>query len=132
MKRTASAPDTDGPAARTGLVDAANTVAAGAAGVEHLYRAFRPATVYCERATRPGFRALGRPGDGMVPVFTSPAQLALARGPVGWFSLRGTDLLDLLPVGYDILLDLAGASPLLLRPGRIGRRAVFRPVLGGG
>jgi hypothetical protein len=35
---------------------------------------------------------------------------------VRWFSTTGTDLLALLPDGYDIALDVAGPSPLRLRP----------------
>lgn len=71
--------------------------------------------VFCERGTDPGFRALGVPAAGVVPVFSSVEQLALARGAVAWFSMTGADLLDHLPAGYDVMLDIAGPAPLRLR-----------------
>ncbi|HEX5494037.1 MAG TPA: hypothetical protein VFX70_05615 [Mycobacteriales bacterium] len=87
-------------------------------GVDELRLAFCQATVYCERPATPGFRALGTPGHGFVPVCSALGHLALARGPVGFFSLAGADLLGLLDgpaSGYRILLDLAVADVLLLR-----------------
>ena len=71
--------------------------------------------VFCERGTDPGFRALGVLDAGVVPVFTSVEQLGLARGAVPWFSMTGADLLDHLPTGYDVMLDIAGPAPLRLR-----------------
>jgi hypothetical protein len=94
--------------------DVARDVASGAAGPGELRRELRAARIYCERGARPGFEALGRPGLGAVPIFSSTDQLALARGAVRWFSLTGADLLDLLPAGYDLLLDLGGEAPLRL------------------
>ena len=58
-----------------------------------------------------------------MPVFSSVEQLALARGPVGWFSTTGADLLAQLPAGYDLVLDIAGQHPLRLRPGAAGVHA---------
>lgn len=80
-----------------------------------MHAALLTAVVYCERGPRPGFRALGVAGSGVVPVFSSVEQLALARGTVPWFSMTGADLLDQLPEGYDLVLDIAGPSPLRLR-----------------
>ena len=51
------------------------------------------------------------------------ASAARARGAVAWFSTTGADLLGLLPEGYDIGLDLAGETPLRLRP------SALRPVV---
>lgn len=82
--------------------------------------------VFCERGTDPGFRALGVPDAGVVPVFTSVEQLALARGAVGWFSMTGADLLDQLPPGYDLVLDIAGTFPLRLRTGALTARTSLR------
>lgn len=107
------------------LADVARDVALGAAGAGELHEAFLAAIVYCERAERPGFRALGAPRTGVVPVFSSPEQLALARGTVPWFSVTGAELLDLLPSGYDLVLDIAGSTPLRLRP----QALTARPVL---
>ena len=55
-------------------------------------------------------------------MFTSPEQVALGLGTVAWFSLSGAELLDLLPDGYDLVLDIGGAAPLRLRPAALGRR----------
>jgi SseB protein N-terminal domain len=104
------------------LADAVRDVVAGVAGPADLHAAFRGATIYCERGPAPGFRALGPAGAGVVPVFSSPEQVALARGTVGWFSLPGAELLDLLPEGYDVVLDIGGDTPLRLRPAALDRR----------
>jgi hypothetical protein len=90
-----------------------------------LHAAFLAATVYCERGDRPGFRALGEPGAGVVPVFSSIEQLALARGTVDWFATTGADLLSELPAGYDLLLDMGGPAPLRLRPSALRRQVVI-------
>jgi hypothetical protein len=97
------------------LSDVARDVATGAATPEQLHATLLDAVVYCERADTPGFRALGAPHAGVIPVFSSPEQLALARGTVAWFSVTGSELLDLVPAGYDLLLDMGGPSPLRLR-----------------
>ena len=107
------------------LADVAADVALGDAGPEALHRAFLDAIVYCERPDAPGFRTLGPAGGGVVPVFTSLEQLALARGTVEWFALTGAELLDLLPTGYDIVLDLGGPTPLRLRPSALTARTAF-------
>jgi hypothetical protein len=97
------------------LADVARDVALGSATPEQLHAAFLDAVVFCERAEAPGFRALGAPRAGVIPVFSSPEQLALARGTVAWFSMTGAELLDLVPEGYDLLLDMGGSAPLRLR-----------------
>lgn len=107
------------------LTDVATDVALGVAPPEALHRAFLGATVYCERGARPGFRALGEPGRGVVPVYSSPEQLALARGTVEWLAMTGSELLTLLPVGYDLVLDIGGSAPLRLRPTALARQVVI-------
>lgn len=104
------------------LADIARDVASGVAGSRQLHEAFLVATLFCERGADPGFRALGVPQAGLVPVFTSVEQLALARGAVPWFSLTGADLLDQLPRGYDLVLDIAGPAPLRLRTAALTTR----------
>lgn len=113
------------------LADVAAGVAAGTATPAELHAAFLAAEVFCEGGTTVGFRALGTPGAGVIPVFTSLDQLALARGPVRWFSTTGDDLLGLLPAGYDLLLDAAGPAPLRLRPAALTRRVVVDVRSGG-
>lgn len=104
------------------LADTARDVALGVADSRQLHEAFLAAVVFCERGADPGFRALGVPQAGIIPVFTSPEQLALARGTVPWFSMTGTDLLDQLPPGYDLVLDIAGPAPLRLRAAALTAR----------
>jgi hypothetical protein len=106
------------------LGDVAADVAAGRGAPADLHAAFLAATVYCERGDEPAFRALGMRGAGVIAVFSSPEQLALARGTVGWFALTGADLLDLVPRGYDLLLDPGGEAPLRLRPAALAPVAV--------
>jgi hypothetical protein len=107
------------------LADIVRDVAAGVAAPADLHSALLDAIVYCERGPAPGFRAMGEPGAGVVPVFSSPEQLALVRGTVPWFSLPGCELLDLLPAGYDVVLDMGGRTPLRVRPAAIQRRFVI-------
>lgn len=107
------------------LADVVRDVALGVATPEQLHATFLDSVVYCERADIPGFRALGAPRAGVIPVFTSPEQLALARGTVAWFAVTGAELLPLVPVGYDLLIDMGGSTPLRLRTaGMTARPAV--------
>jgi hypothetical protein len=113
------------------LADVVADAGAGRAGAAELHAAFLAATVYCERGERPGFRALGEPGSGVIPVYTSVEQLALARGTVGWFACTGADLLTELPAGYDLLLDMGGPAPLRLRSAALGQRVAIEVDTGG-
>ncbi len=97
------------------LVDAAAAAVTGTIGVHELMAVLRASTVYCEAPDRPGVMTAETPSGPVVPVYTSLAQLAAARGPVAWFSTTGGDLLPQLPAGHDMLLDPAGPSPVLLR-----------------
>ena len=106
------------------LADTARDVALGVADSRRLHEVLLGAVLFCERGADPGFRALGSPHAGVVPVFTSPEQLALARGTVPWFSMTGADLLDQLPPGYDLVLDIAGPVPLRLRTAALTTRPV--------
>jgi hypothetical protein len=47
---------------------------------------------------------------------------------VGWFATTGRDELDLLPEGYGLALDPAGAFPLVLPASSISRGIVLRRV----
>lgn len=108
-----------GPEFARSLIDAARSPNA-------LRAAFHTATFYCECGERPGFRALGEPGRGVIPVFTSPRELALARGTASWFAQPGADLLAHLPVGYGLLLDVGGPAPLRLAGAGHGPAGVLR------
>jgi hypothetical protein len=88
----------------------------GSTGPEELHRAFLESTFFLHAAgDRPGLMAWGAPPEGLVPVWTSEGDLARSLGAAAWFSLTGTDLLGLLPVGYDVIVDPSGSAPLRLR-----------------
>jgi SseB protein N-terminal domain len=118
-----SSSDTGEPSDRS-LGEVALAFAAGEADAHAVHEAFLRATLWCEAGDQPGFQALGTPGAGMVPVFTSETELARARGAVRWFSTTGADLLDLLPEHYDVVVDIAGEAPLRLRPAALRRTVV--------
>jgi hypothetical protein len=75
------------------------------------FQAFQRARLYCEAMDKPGVVAVGPPGKGLVPAFTSPEALAhyvTAKGgsrEPRYFSTLGADLLGLLPDGYAVLVD---------------------------
>ncbi|HKY74613.1 MAG TPA: SseB family protein [Acidimicrobiia bacterium] len=106
------------------LAEVASDAAAGRATPQELHDAFLKAQVVCEAGDRPGFVAVGPPGDGFIPVFTSEVELARARGPVRWFATTGADLFGLVPEGYDLILDIAGLAPLRLSPSAVQRSTV--------
>ena len=93
------------------------------AAAEHHFRLFAGATLLCEAGGRPGFLAVATEDGPVIPVFTSEAELARFRGAVGWFSTTGADLLDLVPDGYDFLIDPGGDHPLRVQPGATRRMA---------
>lgn len=104
-----------------GLPETAQRWLAGSAGVEELHRAFLTATVFLQAGDRPGLMAFGAPPDAVVPVWSSEAELARSVGASFWFSTTGADLLDLLPDGYDLVLDPDGDAALRLRPSALRR-----------
>lgn len=106
------------------LAEVAKLVA-GDGDIPALLDALRRARLYCVRMEEHvGFAAIGPPGAGMVPVFTSEEQLALYAGACEWFSTLGSDVLDLLPPGYDLALDLAGPHPVRLHAAMWAEEAV--------
>ena len=120
-------------AAPSRLAEAARGYAEGTSSAEELEAAFESARVYCRAATETGpcFLAV----DDLVPVFSSEEELARyavargeAEGIVRWFSTSGRDVLDLLPEGYGVALDPAGAHPLVLPAGSISHGVVLRRV----
>lgn len=123
------------PSVAPSLPDAVERYVAGELPGAELRDAFAAATVYCQRGERPGFVAVGEPGHGVVPVFSSLTELAnytVGRGEPGtdWFSTTGADVLDLLPDGYGVVLDCAGPRPLTIPAEAVGDAAVLR-VTGG-
>lgn len=103
------------------LSQLAAAVVEGDAEPQTLLAALLRSTVFCEAPERPGVMTAHIPAGPVVPVYSSIAELAAARGAVAWFSTSGQDLLDLLPDGHDLLLDSAGSCAVLLR------RTALRP-----
>ncbi|MDF5751116.1 SseB family protein [Spongiactinospora sp. TRM90649] len=99
---------------------------------------FCASDVFCEAARAPGFVAREIEGGMVIPVFSSlealagfAAQDALVRFATrrtGWFSARGQDLLDLLPDGFDLLLDPGADHAIRLRAGATVRRLMVGPT----
>jgi hypothetical protein len=116
------------------LAEALAGFAAGAVTPEALTETFRKETVYCQAAEQPGFLAVGPPGAGLVPVFSSLDQLsryAVAyglRGGIDWLSTTGADVLDLLPNGYGIVVDPAGDHAVTLPAHALHRAVVMQRV----
>jgi hypothetical protein len=89
-----------------------------------LHAAFCGAQVFCQAGERPGFLALGSRDaeDRAVPAFTSLVELARFAGQTAWFSALGQDVLNLLPDGYDIVVDPGTARAVRLRGDATARR----------
>lgn len=112
------APQTNDTQVPANSADFAITIAQATAGEvagADFFDAFLGARFYCERPERPGFMSVGKPPDGLVPIFSSLEELGLFAGECYWFATTGADLLSLLPDGYDLILNPAGDHPLRLR-----------------
>lgn len=95
------------------------------------------------RSERPGFVAVGQPGAGYVPIFSSLGELSAyaATFPdryvdgVDWLSTTGDDLLPMIPSGYGLVVDVASDHAVYLRADAIERKPVLvvraRPPDGG-
>lgn len=104
--------------------DVARAFDAGEVDAHAVHDAFLQSRFWCEAGDRPGLQALGAPGAGVVPAFTSEAELVRARGAVRWFSTTGGDLLDLLPDRYELVVDIQSEAPLRLRSAAVQRGSV--------
>lgn len=105
------------------LVAVCRAVRAGQETPAAFDAAFMRATVYVERQpSRPGVVARRMPGKGSwVLAFSTEQRLGQACGEVAWLSTTGADLLDLLPRGLGVLLDVADPHGLPLLPQPEGR-----------
>jgi len=99
----------------TRLSTVAAAVLEGSASPQELLDVLVVSTVFCQAPELPGVMAVDTLQGPVVPVFSSPFELARARGAVSWFSTSGMDLLVLLPDGHDLALDAAGSHPVRLR-----------------
>jgi hypothetical protein len=96
-------------------------------GVEFVAVLLR-STVYCRSRDTPGLVAWGKPGDGMIGVFSDLAELALACGAVPWLSTTGADLMAMWPDGYAIGIDVASEHALELNHRWVMGMAALMPA----
>jgi type III secretion system (T3SS) SseB-like protein len=115
------------------LGDAVERFAAGDLGADVLTERFLVTRVYALRTERPGFVAVGTPGSGYIPIFSTLAEVwrYTAQFPerysdgVDWLSSTGEDLLTLVPKGYGLVLDVASDHAVRLEATGIQRRPVL-------
>jgi hypothetical protein len=115
------------------LGDAVERFAAGDLTGEELTDRFLANRVYALRTESPGFVAVGTPGSGYIPVFSSLDEVAryAVQFPerygdgVDWLSTTGEDLLTLVPRNYGLMLDVASDHAVRLEANAIGRKPVL-------
>jgi len=89
-----------------GIVRQAHAVRTGECSLDEFVAALQQETLYVQRPERPGvFVAELDDGERWVSVFSTPERMALFTGAAEWASLRGDDLMSLLPVGINVVLD---------------------------
>ncbi len=91
------------------LAQAVQAFADGAMAVEDFQDVFIASKVYCPRGDNPGFLALHESQEPVIPLFSSLRELHRYAGKDSrWFTVTGAEVLDLLPEGYGMVLDLEG------------------------
>lgn len=91
------------------LADAVRAFASGAISPEDFHAVFTTCKVYCPRGERPGFLALHDTPQPVIPMFSSLVELRRYSGEQSrFFTVTGAEVLDLLPTGYGIVLDIEG------------------------
>ena len=103
------------------VAEAARLFRAGTLSGDELSDAFGAATLYCFLADEPGFMAVGEPGAGFIPMYSSEEALTAAEGPSAWFAAKGRGLLQLVPEGYGVVLDPGTDSEICLASWAIRR-----------
>lgn len=91
--------------------------------------AFEQAQLWVQRVGTdgaPSVAAVGREGAGLVAVHTSAERLAAYAGECDWARASGSDLLELLPEGYGVVVDPGGPFTVVLPAAAIRRGEVAR------
>jgi hypothetical protein len=93
--------------ANPALSDAIRAFTGGVMGPEDFYTVFNSAKIYCPRGEQPGFLALHDTPEPVIPMFSSLTELKAYSGEESrYFTVTGGEVLDLLPTGYGIVLDI--------------------------
>jgi hypothetical protein len=115
------------------LGDAVAQFLAGSLSATEFTDRFLRSRVYALRRESPGFVAVGTPGSGYIPIFSSLQELAryavtfpsrYAEG-VDWLSTTGDDLLTLVPEGYGLVVNVASDNAVRLDATAIDRKPVL-------
>ncbi|WP_433869243.1 SseB family protein [Saccharopolyspora sp. CA-218241] len=88
------------------MVVMALAVRAGTMDLGAFVTELRDEVLFLQRTEHPGvFIAELEDGERWVSAFSTPEAMAEFTGGVEWVSLRGDDLMDLVPVGTNVVLD---------------------------
>ena len=99
------------------LTDAVRAFASGAISPEDFHAVFTTCKVFCPRGDRPGFLALHDTPQPVIPMFSSLVELRRYSGEQSrFFTVTGAEVLDLLPTGYGIVLDIEGEHRVVFDP----------------
>ncbi len=99
------------------LTEAVEAFATGRMSQHDFQQMFLASQVYCPRGDRPGFLALHDTQPPMIPVFSSLEELRKYHGEKSrYFSGSGMEILDLLPSGYGLILDIEGEHRVMFDP----------------
>lgn len=93
--------------------------------------AFERAQLWVQRVGTdgaPSVAAVGPEGAGLVAVHTSAERLAAYAGECDWARASGSDLLELLPEGYGVVVDPGGPFTVVLPAAAIRRGVVVAPI----
>jgi hypothetical protein len=91
------------------LADAVRAFTTGSMSAEDFQAIFATSKVYCPRGDNPGFLALHETQQPVIPMFTALKQLRRYAGKDSkYFVITGAEVLDLLPTGYGLVLDMEG------------------------
>jgi hypothetical protein len=96
------------------IESATRSLLAGEIEFDEYVGTFLNGRVWFKRGDEVGFLAVGPPGNGFIPIYSSELALARGEGECEWASTTGEDVLRLLPRGYDFLLDRGSDTELRL------------------
>jgi hypothetical protein len=115
-----SMPGAQPPTLTPALADAIRAFAIGAMTPEDFQDIFAVSRVYCPRGDKPGFLALHDTPEPVIPMFSCLAELRRYAGEQSrYFSVTGAEILDLIPEGYGIVLDIDGEHRVMFDAGAI-------------